>query len=153
MVSLFSIGFLKLYFRHEIPPYTIYSFFTSSPLSFSFHYPIPSLCCLVDIKTKKLKKNNFYWSLYSFLFGSLSYLKITLGIAMHCQHCNIIAIEHHTPQSTFCTQRTNIPAFIPPFLRNHIILSVFKLLFTYPNCSTLCEHAIGSMPIYQCDVT
>jgi hypothetical protein len=54
---------------------------------------------LVDTKKTKLKKkkNIFYWSLYSSLFGSLSYLKITLGTAMHCQHCNIIAIEHHTP--------------------------------------------------------
>jgi hypothetical protein len=72
-------------------------------------------------KNTKLKKNNFYWSLYSSLFGSLSYLKITLGIAMHCQHCNIIA--NRAPHSVIYFLHTahKYSAFIPPFLRNHII--------------------------------
>ena len=122
MVSLFSIGFLKLYFRHEIPPYIL---FTHLSIHFSYHFRsnIQSPHCVVWLiqKQKIFKKNNFYWSLYSFLFGSLSYLKITLGIAMHCQHCNIIA--NRAPHSVIYFLHTahKYSAFIPPFLRNHII--------------------------------
>jgi hypothetical protein len=58
-------------------------------------------------------------------------LKITLGIALHCQHCIVIIIEHLTLQSIFaCSAQYFHPSFL--FLLRHImILYAFKLLYTY----------------------
>ena len=134
MVSLFSRGFLKLYFRHEIPPYISYSIVSSYFLCHSHFIIQPPRCVDWLYKNKKLKKITSNEACIAFYSAPCHSLKIPLGIALHCQHCTVIVIEHLTLQSTFCTQRTNIPPFIPPFLRHIIILYVFKLLFTYPNC-------------------
>jgi hypothetical protein len=58
MVSLFSRGYLELYFRHEIPPYITYSYLIPTPLLISFIIQPPRCVDWLIIK-QKLKKNNF----------------------------------------------------------------------------------------------
>ncbi len=150
MVSLFSRDYLKLYFRHEIPPYITYSL--SHPTSSVTRIPLSNpLAVLIGwYKNKNSKKNNFQWSLYSSLFGSQSYLQITLGIALHCQHCMVIAIEHLTLQSTFCIQRINTPPFIPPFLRHNIVCKFSSCCSPTPTVEHCVSMQFVSMPIYKC---